>query len=152
MNLRAGQENGRCQRMYWCVPPPFIVEASSSIEMVKIIAISARAPKVEVSNFEIRPKVASVEGAFHERGLIVGCRGRFAIHNEGQAIVGRNILWMCTKKVLRRLPECRHGIEVSASRLASSLHGLRHILGERDYEAVFFVVLPHKRKRITIVE
>lgn len=43
--------------MYWCIAPPFVKEAPSTVEMLKVILIWLAAPKLHVGNLKIAPEV-----------------------------------------------------------------------------------------------
>ena len=46
--------------MYWRISKPLVVEASSAIQPIKVSFIRLAAKEIEVSNFEIREKLAIV--------------------------------------------------------------------------------------------
>ena len=53
-------EHGHTQSMYWRISKSFVVEASSSIQPIKVSFICLAAKEVKVSNLKVREELAIV--------------------------------------------------------------------------------------------
>lgn len=58
--LALWHEHGHTQSMYWRISKSFVVEASSSIQPIKVSFIRLAAKEIKVSNLEVREELAIV--------------------------------------------------------------------------------------------
>ena len=59
-NLVLWDKHCHAQRMYWSVAKPFIVEAPASIQPVKVLLIRLASKEIQVTDLEIRKKLAII--------------------------------------------------------------------------------------------
>mmetsp|Transcript_14649 Transcript_14649/g.44263 ORF Transcript_14649/g.44263 Transcript_14649/m.44263 type:complete len:251 (+) Transcript_14649:1580-2332(+) len=60
VHLRRIEQHHRRERVHWGVPPPFVVEPSCSIQVLKVSLILLRPEPAQVPHLEVRPEVAQV--------------------------------------------------------------------------------------------
>lgn len=107
------------------IPPPFIKETTRLIQMLKILLILLRPPKVKISNLEIRPEMAR---AIPVRGVGV-LRPQSAVCEPHERVVSRQIIRMRFEERLGLGPQRGDGAGV---------------VEDVDCEAVGFVVVGHE--------
>ena len=131
MDLAFIFEQSQSNTMHWSITPSLIKEPSRAIQMLEIVFISFRSPKLHVCDFEITPEMArAVSIRFH-----IVFRPPLTIDHPLLRIILMHIFRMRGNEFLRLRPQCRNT--------------LRRII-EVDSEAVGLIVVLHPAEDIIV--
>jgi hypothetical protein len=110
--------------VYRCIPPPFIVKPTRSIQRLKILHIRLPSPKIQTRNLKITPKVTSIVFSIPPLSIV---------HQEIHGVPRSHELWVFATELFGCFPECGDGFNV---------------FGEGHDKRVDFVVFAHKSEGV----
>ena len=113
------------------ITPALVEEASSTVEVVEVLAVLLAAPEAQVADLEVRPEMARRIAV----RLLVVLRPPLAIFEPFARIVGVYVVWMVVEELLRLRPQCRDTLGT---------------IVDVDVEAVGLVVILHPCKDIVV--